>query len=80
MGRIGRVRGEGLGLERPPLMAAQPRAQDMSVHAVALFSQFDLEAAGAVPASMVVEHGEHFRFPGQLGCPTAPAAEACRQA
>ena len=45
-------------------------------HAAALFPQFDLEATGAVPASVVVEHSEHFRFPGRFGYPPAPAAEA----
>ena len=66
MGRIGDARGKRFGLQSPPPVPAQARTRGLASHLVAFFPQLDLEASGAIAAFVVVEHGEHFRFPGQL--------------
>ena len=76
VGRIGGARGEGLGLQGPPLVPAQARAQGLEAHPVAFFPQFDLQAPGAVAAFVVVEHDEHLRFPGRFGCPHGPGCRS----
>ena len=53
-------------------MLAQARAQGPTPHPVSFFPQPDLQASGAVAAFLVVEHGEHFRFPGRFAGPHCP--------
>ena len=69
VGRIGGARDEGLGLQGPPVVAAQPGAQGLTAHPIAFFPPFNRQASGAITPFVVVEHGEHFRFPGRFAGP-----------
>ena len=65
MGRVGRARSAGLGLQRGQAPAAQGRAQVLAAHPVAFFPQRHLEPAGAVAAFRHAEYLHQRRCPGR---------------
>ena len=71
VGRIGGERRVGLGLQGPQAPAGQPRAQGLTVHAVAQ-PRLDLQAAGPVVALMMVENCHHLLFLNGSRAPHGP--------
>ena len=71
--RIGGARDEGLGLQRLPPVAAQPRAQGLAAYLMALFPQLDPEPARTVATFVVVKNRHHFRPPGRFARSRGPS-------